>query len=215
MIETILCLSDTHGRHRQLVGLPVTDVIVHCGDFTELGTNSEALDFLEWFCDLPYRHKIFTLGNHDTCLFGAEVGGLDANVHFLCNSGAEIEGITFYGLPFFSGGNADRYIGKIPERTDMLISHQPPYGILDMAYESGYGDVRFGSEPLLMKISEIMPKACIFGHIHPSYGTAVHNGTTFVNASLMKEDRSFNAPILLESSDGFDSVRIKQPRRSV
>ena len=65
MIQTILCLSDTHNRHRSLRHLPEADVLVHCGDFTEHGTEEEALDFLNWLCDLPYRHKLFTIGNHD------------------------------------------------------------------------------------------------------------------------------------------------------
>ena len=34
----ILQISDTHGLHRQLADLPAADVIVHCGDFTEAGT---------------------------------------------------------------------------------------------------------------------------------------------------------------------------------
>lgn len=201
MIKTILCLSDTHGKHRQLQELPDADVVIHCGDFTDLGTETEALDFLEWFCDLPHRHKIFTPGNHDTCLFGAGVEGLDDNVHFLYNSGVEIEGLNFYGVPFFIEGLGNDYARRIPEGTDVLISHQPPYGILDKAYESGYGDVRFGSESLLTRVSEITPMLCIFGHIHPMYGKAVQNGTTFVNAALMKEDSALNAPILLDLTD--------------
>lgn len=41
----ILQISDTHNRHQQLTNLPVADVIVHCGDFTENGTEEEALIF--------------------------------------------------------------------------------------------------------------------------------------------------------------------------
>lgn len=99
MIQTLFCLSDIHGKHRQLRELPGADFIIRCGDFTDLGTEPEALDFLEWF--LPYKHKIFTIGNHDTCFLGADIDGLDENVHFLYNSGVEIEGIKFYGIPFF------------------------------------------------------------------------------------------------------------------
>ena len=55
----ILHLSDTHGCHHRLRNLPEADVLVHSGDFTMTGTESEALDFLNWLCDLPYKHKIF------------------------------------------------------------------------------------------------------------------------------------------------------------
>lgn len=68
----ILQISDTHNRHQLLAHLPIADVIVHCGDFTEYGTEKEVLDFLNWFIELPYRHKIFVTGNHDLCLWDAE-----------------------------------------------------------------------------------------------------------------------------------------------
>ena len=51
----ILHLSDTHGYHRKLADLPPADVIVHSGDFTMTGSQEEAIDFLNWFCDLPYN----------------------------------------------------------------------------------------------------------------------------------------------------------------
>ncbi|MBF1545850.1 MAG: serine/threonine protein phosphatase, partial [Prevotella salivae] len=35
---TILQISDTHNRHRLLTNLPTADVLVHCGDFTDMGT---------------------------------------------------------------------------------------------------------------------------------------------------------------------------------
>ena len=44
----ILQISDTHCRHRQLINLPAADVIVHCGDFSEMGTEDEILDFLKF-----------------------------------------------------------------------------------------------------------------------------------------------------------------------
>ena len=72
----ILQISDTHNRHNDLTNLPEADVIVHCGDFTEQGTEEETLDFLNWFIELPYKHKIFITGNHDLCLWDAE--GIEA-----------------------------------------------------------------------------------------------------------------------------------------
>lgn len=69
---TILHISDTHNSHKELGKLPEADVIVHSGDFTRAGTETEAYDFMDWLCDLPYKHKIFIAGNHDTCMFGAK-----------------------------------------------------------------------------------------------------------------------------------------------
>ena len=129
MIQTILHLSDTHGLHRQLHALPDADVLVHSGDFTMAGTEEEAFDFIEWLASLPHPHKIFIAGNHDDCLYQAQLEGLPEHVHYLCNSGMAIEGLHFYGMPMFVGddltGAYEQHIHRIPPDTDILISHQP------------------------------------------------------------------------------------------
>ena len=57
---TILHISDTHGLHNQLTDLPAADVIVHSGDFTLSGSEKEAIEFMQWFSDLPYKHKVLS-----------------------------------------------------------------------------------------------------------------------------------------------------------
>lgn len=42
----ILHLSDTHNCHHRLRDLPEADVVVHSGDFCMVGSEQEALDFL-------------------------------------------------------------------------------------------------------------------------------------------------------------------------
>ena len=56
----ILHISDTHNCHHRLRDLPEADVVVHSGDFCMVGTEQEALDFLNWFCDLPYKTDSLT-----------------------------------------------------------------------------------------------------------------------------------------------------------
>ena len=55
----ILHISDTHGSHRRMDKLPNADILVHSGDFTMTGSEAEAIDFMNWFCDLPHKHKIY------------------------------------------------------------------------------------------------------------------------------------------------------------
>lgn len=188
MDMTILHLSDTHGCHRRLRDLPEADVVVHSGDFTMNGSESEAIDFMNWFCDLPYRHKVFICGNHDDCLYGAAIDGLDANVNFLCNSGIEIEGLKFYGVPMFMEDcitdRQSRNYASIPNDTEVLITHSPAYGILDFD-----DDINYGSEEIL----EIIPilhnlKAHLFGHIHARNGIMEQNGVIFSNGAIMNAD---------------------------
>ena len=53
----IIHISDTQGLHRQLNPLPEADVIVHSGDISNNGEANEVLDFLNWYVELPYKHK--------------------------------------------------------------------------------------------------------------------------------------------------------------
>lgn len=194
----ILHLSDTHGCHHLLRDLPEADVVVHSGDLCMVGTEQEALDFLNWFCDLPYRHKIFICGNHDDCLYGANIGGLDDNVHYLCNSGIEIEGLKFYGVPMFMGDCVtDRQnlnYNKIPIDTDILITHTPVYGILDFD-----DSINYGSEVLLQAVTNVNPRIHLFGHIHKQHGITTIGTTIFSNGAIMNEDYSIlNHPNVIE-----------------
>lgn len=188
MDMTILHLSDTHGCHRRLRDLPEADVVIHSGDFTMNGSEAEAIDFMNWFCDLPYRYKIFICGNHDDCLYEAYIDGLDDNVNYLCNSGIEIEGLKFYGVPMFMEDcitdRQSRNYASIPNDTEVLITHSPAYGILDFD-----DDINYGSEEIL----EIIPilhnlKAHLFGHIHARNGIMEQNGVIFSNGAIMNAD---------------------------
>ena len=182
----ILHMSDTHGVHRRLRDLHEADILVHSGDFTMSGSEAETLDFLEWVCDLPYRHKVLVAGNHDACLYGAHLDGLDDNVHYLCGSGVEIEGLKFWGVPMFMedcmSGKQEQLYAAIPEDTDVLVTHTPPYGILDRD-----GSILFGSRELLDRVCTIRPRLHLFGHIHKAHGMTNDGMTVFSNAAIMDE----------------------------
>lgn len=139
----ILHISDTHGNHRLLKDLPKADLIIHSGDISENGTDDEVLDFIKWFADLDYRRKIFVAGNHDFCLDGEDIEGLPENCHYLCNSGVEIDGKKFWGVPYFMSdelnGNTSQLLSQIPQDIDVLVTHRPPYGILDFECNNHFG----------------------------------------------------------------------------
>lgn len=193
----ILHMSDTHGVHRRLRDLPEADILVHSGDFTMSGSEAETLDFLEWLCDLPYRHKVLVAGNHDACLYGARLDGLDDNVHNLCGSGVEIEGLKFWGVPMFMedcvSGHQEQLYAAIPDDTDVLVTHTPPYGILDRD-----GGILYGSRELLERVHTICPSMHLFGHIHKAHGTTNDGMIVFSNAAIMDEGYdSLNGPNVL------------------
>lgn len=196
----ILLLSDTHGKHRKLSDLPQADVLIHAGDLTWNGTEDEIADFVEWLDTLDYTHKIFIAGNHDDCLDGAMIEGLPASCHYLSNSGIEIEGVKIWGIPLCLSDEihlADLYpkkIAQIPTDTDILISHSPPFGVLDRASLG----VNIGNKDLLQRVQAIAPRYHLFGHIHEGYGTLQTPLTTFVNGSIVNEHYEIaNRPVIL------------------
>jgi predicted phosphodiesterase len=182
----ILHLSDTHSKHRELPPLPDADIIVHSGDFTFSGSEDEAYDFINWFCDLPYQHKIFIAGNHDMCMYGAEpIEGLPNNVHYLCNNSVEIDDVMFYGVPMFMedimDGSFDRMIRDIPNSTNILITHQTPYGFCDE-----FNGRHCGDNILREKVDKLPSlRFHLFGHQHDANSMIIHDGITFSNAAVL------------------------------
>ena len=173
----ILHLSDTHGLHRRIKGMPEADVIIHSGDISNNGTEEEVLDFLKWFIELPYPHKIFVTGNHDLCLWDAEgIEDLPANVDFLQDCGAEIDGVWFFGLAY------NHQEDMIPDNTDVVITHEPPVMILDRS-----AGTHWGNAPLRNRIMEVKPRYHLFGHAHGGYGILKQDGIVFSNAALLDD----------------------------
>ncbi len=191
----IVAISDTHNRHQSLV-LPEGDMLIHAGDVSSQGKQSQVEDFLKWFSKQDFKYKIFIAGNHDFFFERMPEDYIKSlipeNVIYLNDSGVEIEGIKIWGSPvqpwFYDwafnrqrGADIKKHWDLIPLSTDILITHGPAKGILDKTIHN----VETGCEDLLNKIQEIRPKYFIFGHIHEGYGMVEKNGTTFINASVL------------------------------
>lgn len=84
---------------------------------------------------------------------------------------------------------------SIPENIDVLITHGPPYGILDKTYDK----VNAGCKGLLKFVERLKPKVHIFGHIHEAYGELKVGDTHFYNASYVNLGyRPANDPFMIE-----------------
>jgi Icc-related predicted phosphoesterase len=113
------------------------------------------------------------------------------NATLLVNSGVVIEGIRIWGspvtpLPGVAFGMPDaaerkKLWAKIPTGTDILITHCPPYGILDQ--ETG-SELHQGCHELREALLRVRPRLHVFGHVHGGYGTLQTADTYFVNAAL-------------------------------
>ncbi len=173
----ILHLSDTHGLHHRIKDMPAADVIIHSGDISNNGTEEEIFDFLNWFIKLPYLHKIFVTGNHDLCLWDAEgIENLPESIHFLQDSEVEIDGFKFFGLAY------NHQEDKVPDNTDVIITHEPPVMILDRS-----AGTHWGNAPLRNRIMEVKPRYHLFGHAHDGYGILKQDGIVFSNAALLDD----------------------------
>lgn len=173
----ILHISDTHNKHHLLTNLPMADIIVHCGDFTDMGTEKEVLDFLNWFITLPYRYKIFITGNHDLCLWDADnIEDLPNNVFFLQDKSITLEGITLFGL----GYNHNEK--KISTKADIIITHEPPLMILDES-----AGRHWGNKAIRDRISSTKPYAHLFGHAHESVGKILISDTLYANGAVLDD----------------------------
>jgi Icc-related predicted phosphoesterase len=211
----ITFISDTHNKHEYLTSkaynniLGSGDVLVHAGDCTGMGKTHEIKNFLDWFSNTNYTHKIFIAGNHD---WGFELHNdiapeyKEKNVHYLFDSEVVIDGVKFYGSPWqpefynwaFNLPRGEKLAEKwalIPNDTDVLITHGPAHGMLDWL-PSG---AQVGCQDLYYKIMEIQPKIHVCGHIHCAYGQKYFNGVEFLNASVLDEQyQHHNKPISLE-----------------
>jgi Icc-related predicted phosphoesterase len=86
---------------------------------------------------------------------------------------------------------------KIPHDVDILITHSPPFTILDKTTDGR----QVGSTGLLGLITyAFRPKLWVYGHIHEGYGQEIFKDSTIcVNASHVNERyQPVNAPIRIE-----------------
>ena len=205
-----VAISDTHGLHRRLV-LPPADVIVHGGDVSRTGKQEEVNDFIDWFTKLDYKYKIFIAGNHDFYFEKIsktiqEKKLIPEGIIYLNDSGIEIEKIKIWGSPvqpWFYDWAFNRARGKqirehwdlIPNDIDLLITHGPPYGILDTTITKQSA----GCRDLLHTVFTNKPKVHVFGHIHESFGEKHEKNIHFINASVLNEEyRLTNNPVMFE-----------------
>ena len=193
----IVCISDTHGQHTKL-SVPDGDVLIHAGDFMAFGDRpKEVVDFNQWLGKQPHGHKVVIAGNHDL-MFERHPGAareLLGNAIYLENSGAKVAGLTIWGSPVqpefnnwafnvARGAAIRRYWKMIPANTDVLVTHGPPFGVLDKAHPSS---AHLGCEELAKAVEQIKPRLHVFGHIHGGHGWSSGKDTQFVNASVVNE----------------------------
>jgi len=208
-------ISDTHTYHRLLEVPTDIDMVIFSGDCSNpkdpYPNEVEVRGFIDWFASLKIQYKIFVAGNHDTSIENKFVTSEDfarRNIIYLENEDVIIDGIKIFGSPYtptFGYGwsfNKDRtkleriWRNIIDEDVDIIITHGPPKGTLDLSFDRNGNLERCGDKSLLNRVMEVNPKLCLFGHIHNhqdiiNQGTMKLSGlqTIFSNGSVMKDGR--------------------------
>ena len=212
MKKRITFISDTHTKHKQL-DLPGGDLLIHAGDIMNSGYSKlDIHDFCEWFELQDYKHKIFIAGNHDRMF---ENHPLESNtivnnydVTYLQDEEDIIDDVKIYGSPWQpeflnwafnlprNGKELEEKWNVIPKDTDILVTHGPAFGHLDV---SGFGGNPVGCELLKERIDKIQPLIHVFGHIHGSAGYKFGGNTHYFNASVLDERYTYqNKPMTID-----------------
>jgi len=139
--------------------IPYGDVLIHTGDFSGLGLLDEINNFSDWLGTQPHKHKVVITGNHENTFdlehekqiqndfFGHQnidftvARSLLKNCIYLEHSSVTIEGIKIFGTPYQpifydwawnrTPAELEKLYKDIPEDSDIVLTHNPPYKILD------------------------------------------------------------------------------------
>lgn len=210
----ITVFSDIHGQfnskdfNKSFRNNP-GDVLIFAGDL-QINNMDNGIGFIDWFHKLPYEFKVMTFGNHDgNWEHAAEHAQKYNDITILNNESVTVNGIKIFGSPHSVEFGKWWFMmkdellatlwAKIPDDIDILVTHSPPFGILDQTIDG----FTTGSRTLSKRISELHNlKYHIFGHIHESYGVRELMNICFINASILDERyRLVNSIMCFEYGD--------------
>mmetsp|Transcript_54731 Transcript_54731/g.168620 ORF Transcript_54731/g.168620 Transcript_54731/m.168620 type:complete len:528 (-) Transcript_54731:191-1774(-) len=227
----IVHVSDTHDK---TYDLPAGDILVHSGDMTDGASPDEVERFRDFLRITPHRHKVLVCGSHETGMdrikpaeVASRLTGGVPGCHVLHDAEVVLEGIKFYGTPWNNSAKAfamspeacEIKFQRIPSDADVLVTHQPPFGILDLAYPPGQfhppdeavrcadcggaghpGGKHWGSLPLRRRVEALGIPLHAFGRSHHSAGVQTVGRTVFSNGAMEVKGRAAVIDVIVEES---------------
>jgi Icc-related predicted phosphoesterase len=179
-----------------------------------------------WLANAPATYKIVTWGNHDWCgqlcsfrgdspaeASLTDVQILVDDVTRVPSAGKTGQEVSVWATPWSNQfmrwafmkqpGELAAVYAQIPEGIDIVVSHQPPYGYGDRAFDVGSEPTeRLGSRELLNALDRVRPKLVICGHIHGGHGRTEYHGIPIFNVSVVDERYQLvHAPTVIDFSD--------------
>lgn len=189
----LVLVADTHAHEAELE-MPAADGLIVAGDITNLfmtGWDEQVRKFAAWLKAQPYEFKAVVGGNHDRAVELSEdkVRWLLGEGVYLRDQEVAWNGLRIWGSPWTPAHDLLAFnlrpevIGEkwrlIPDGIDVLVTHGPPYGILDRTVDGPGGDME-----LLEAVERVKPRVHVFGHLHEGHGAVRMGRTLFVNASV-------------------------------
>lgn len=172
----IVAISDTH-CYRPV--LPDGDLLIHAGDICWAGWEKEWKSEIAWLGKQSHKNKLYIPGNHDAYSFKQRVAAVqycaDNGVIMLVDEDVFINDVTIYCSPWtpnfgwtraymHNAAAAKVHWAKLYRDADLLVTHGPPFGILDQC------PLPVGCPDLLDAVVRIKPAIHLFGHIHTHHG---------------------------------------------
>lgn len=221
-------ISDTHAKYNSLK-IPAVDLLIVAGDFTHHSRDPEDLEiFAKWIDNQSQiSEAVICCGNSE--MMSRKMSKMEIRsklevsdkIHYLQDESKIItkSNLKFYASPWTSSRNmgfsasheklAEKF-GLIPDDTDILITHMPPFGILDQ----GIKKKNIGDFSLRNKIDRLQNlKMHVFGHVHEYGGQGYFHKTETskiccINGAMLKLHRkSLREPIIIDFNPETNEIK--------
>ena len=215
----IVAFSDTHGHHND-IQLPAGDLLVFAGDMCHYGSRYEVRQFNHWLAEQDFKYKLIVAGNHDAALSKYSNRIIEEDLLtdciYLNDDEINVDGVGFYGSPYSVQFGDWAFMkpqeqmkdvwNKISVHTEVLITHSPPYDIMD--YSIPYA-MHCGCTALTQRLTELPDlRLHIFGHIHEGYGQMTARRMNPLTGLLEASIRYYNVSVCNERYELVNPVTV-------
>ncbi|KXH41576.1 hypothetical protein CSAL01_01078 [Colletotrichum salicis] len=181
-----LIISDTHGHTfpPEIMPFAPVDVLIHCGDLTHHSKMDEYRQTLTMLKAFKASRTLVIAGNHDFSLDTVAFKAKIEQANRIYGSPLEADlverefgGLKVYASPYtpssssserwgFSYNESEGHVFDIKTDTDIVITHGPPRGIMDISADQK----RIGFSDLCAAVAKSQPRLHCFGHVHGGWG---------------------------------------------